>query len=94
MKPAILLAALLPLAAGGCVVKTAVDVATLPVRAGSKVVDWTTTSKAEADRNYGRKMRRQEEREGRERRQWAEECRHHKRDDCDRYDGFRASPAR
>ena len=58
--------ALLPLLAGGCIAKTAWDVATLPVKAGAQVVDWTTTSQDEADRNYGRKMREQEAREGRE----------------------------
>jgi hypothetical protein len=88
-RTALLALALLPLASG-CVVKTAVNVATLPVRAGAKVVDWTTTSKSESDRNYGRKMRKEEEREGRERKQWEKECRHHKRDDCDHYDGYRA----
>lgn len=50
----------LPLLAGGCVVKTAVNVATLPVKAGAKAVDWTTTSQDEADRNRGRKMRKHE----------------------------------
>jgi hypothetical protein len=48
----------------GCVAKTAWDVATLPVRATGQVVDWTTTSQEEADRNYGRKMRKQEAAEG------------------------------
>ena len=56
-------AAVLPLLTGGCLAKTAVDVVTLPVKAGSKAVDWTTTSQSEADRNYGRKMRKQEERD-------------------------------
>lgn len=50
--------------AGGCVAKTAWDVATLPVKATGQVVDWTTTSQEEADRNYGRKMRKQEAAEG------------------------------
>lgn len=50
----------LPLLTGGCVVKTAVNVATLPVKAGAKAVDWTTTSQDEADRNRGRKMRKHE----------------------------------
>lgn len=52
----------------GCIVHTAYDVATVPVRAGSKVVDWTTTSRSEADRNYGRKMRKQQAREAKEQR--------------------------
>lgn len=57
-----------------CVAKTALDVVTLPVRAGAQTVDWTTTSQEEADRNYGRKMRKQEAREAQER-QKAEEQR-------------------
>jgi hypothetical protein len=47
----------------GCVAKTAYNVVTLPVRAGGKVVDWTTTSQEEADRNRGREMRKQEKRD-------------------------------
>lgn len=68
-------AAVLPLLSGGCVAKTAWDVATLPVKAGSKAVDWTTTSQSESDRNYGRKMRKQEEREGKERKKRDKACR-------------------
>ena len=41
----------------GCVAKAAWDVATLPVKAGGKAVDWSTTSQEEADRNRGREMR-------------------------------------
>ncbi|WP_084583278.1 hypothetical protein [Sphingomonas azotifigens] len=51
---------MLPLLAGGCVVKTAANVVTLPVKAGAKAVDWTTTSQDEADRNRGREMRKRE----------------------------------
>jgi hypothetical protein len=58
-----------------CVAKTALDVVTLPVRAGAQTVDWTTTSREEADRNYGRKMRKQEAREARERQKASEEQR-------------------
>jgi hypothetical protein len=47
----------------GCVAKAAWDVATLPVKAGSKAVDWTTTSRSEADRNYGKKARKQAEKD-------------------------------
>ncbi|MBN9990816.1 hypothetical protein JND45_15890, partial [Listeria monocytogenes] len=82
-KSVIAVVALLPLLAGGCLAKTAVNVATLPVRATSKVVDWTTTSQSEADRNYGRKMRKQEAREGRELKRQYKECRAQNRDDCD-----------
>jgi hypothetical protein len=71
-----LAAAVLPALLSGCVVHDAYDVATAPVwvgrtaynvgtapiRAGSKVVDWTTTSRAEADRNAGRRMRKDRKR--------------------------------
>lgn len=64
MKIRILMAApLLLLVLPGCV-RTVASVVTAPVRAGSQVVDWTTTSQDEADRNYGRKMRKQEARDG------------------------------
>ena len=92
LSPRLILSlALVPLLAGGCVAKTAWDVATAPVRVGSQVVDWTTTSQDEADRNYGRKMRKQEAKEGRERKQAAEQCRKHPDDqDACRYSGYRA----
>ena len=50
----------------GCIARTAVDIVTLPVRAGSQAADWATTSQDESDRNYGREMRKREEREGKE----------------------------
>jgi hypothetical protein len=53
------LIALVAPALTACVVHTAYDVATVPVRATSKVVDWSTTSRSEADRNRGRKLRKQ-----------------------------------
>ena len=74
----------------GCVAKTVWDVATLPVKAGSKAVDMATTSQSEADRNYGKKMREKEAREGRERREYEKACQKD-RAKCDRYDGYRAS---
>jgi hypothetical protein len=52
-----LLPLLLLVSLGGCVVRTAAHVATMPVRAGAKVVDWSTTSQDEADRNRGRRER-------------------------------------
>jgi hypothetical protein len=84
----IALMAVLPMLAGGCV-NTVASVVTAPVRVASKAVDWTTTSQSEADRNYGKKMRKQEEREGRERKKAAEAC---KRDpnQCGPYEGYRA----
>ena len=84
-KSVIAVVALLPLLVGGCLAKTVVNVATLPVRATSKAVDWTTTSQSEADRNYGRKMRKQEAREGRELKRQYKECRAQNRDDCAQY---------
>ncbi|MFT3967628.1 MAG: hypothetical protein QM690_17275 [Sphingobium sp.] len=36
-------------------------VATLPVKATGKVVDWSTMSQDEADRNRGREMRKRDE---------------------------------
>ena len=85
----ILLAAVPLLSTGGCVAKTAWNVATLPVRAGSQVVDWSTTSQEEADRNYGRKMRKQEAEEGRQRREYEKRCRKEPAA-CTGYDGYRA----
>lgn len=65
MKPP-MRARLLPIAPlaclllSACLARTAVDVATLPVRAASQTADWLTTSRDEADRNRGRRMRKQE----------------------------------
>ena len=54
-----------PLLLGGCLAKTALDVATAPVRIASKGVDLATTSQSEADQARGREIRRREERLGR-----------------------------
>jgi hypothetical protein len=68
----------LPLLLGGCIVgtvaKTAVDVATIPVKVASAGVDAATTSQAEADEKRGREMRKEDERRGREARAMAERC--------------------
>lgn len=56
--------AALPLLLGGCLAKTAFDVATAPVRAAGKAVDMATTSQSEADEARGREIRRREERLG------------------------------
>ena len=58
-----------PLLLGGCLVRTAADIVTLPVKAASAGVDALTTSQAEADQRRGREMRQAEEREGRAARQ-------------------------
>ena len=68
----------LPAFLGGCVVgtvaKTAVDVATLPVKVVSAGVDAATTSQAEADQKRGREMRKEDEQRGRDARAMAERC--------------------
>ena len=85
---------LLPLLAGSCV-STATSIVKAPFQVAGKAVDWSTTSQSEADRNYGRKMRKAEAREGKERRAWAKRCDGHpERDDCDAYHGFVAADAR
>ncbi|MEG3123702.1 hypothetical protein [Sphingomonas sp. GB1N7] len=89
MRKAVLVLALLPIVSGGCV-RTVASIVTAPVKVVSKGVDWTTTSQSEADRNYGKKMRKAEEREGKERRAWEKTCRKNP-DNCGPYDGFRAS---
>ena len=59
---------MLALTLSGCIVntvaKTAVGVATLPFKVAGAAVDAATTSQAEADRNAGRKLRKEEERPG------------------------------
>ena len=65
--------ALLPLALGGCLARTAVDVATAPVKAVGWTADKLTTSQAEADRNRGRELRKQEERDRKEAKRRAKE---------------------
>jgi hypothetical protein len=84
MRKLAIAAMALPLLGGGCVAKTVVDVATFPVKAGAKAVDWTTTSQDEADRNAGRKARKQEEREAKERHKQEKLCRKHP-ERCERY---------
>jgi len=79
-------APLMLLALPGCIAKTALDVVTLPVRAGAQAADWATTSQEESDRNYGRKMREQEARAGKERKkadkQRRQQCRDAGYNDC------------
>ena len=72
------LALFLPLALSACIVgtvaETAVDVATLPVKAVAKGVDLATTSQSEADEKRGRAMREAEEAYGKRLRQWEKAC--------------------
>jgi len=70
--------ALVPLLSA-CVVadvaETAVDVATLPVKAASAGVDAVTTSQSEADEKRGRELRKQDEERGRLAREMEQRCR-------------------
>lgn len=69
-----MLAAAVPLS--GCLVRTAVDIATLPVRAASAGIDAVTTSQSERDERRGRELRREEERQGREARERERQAQH------------------
>jgi hypothetical protein len=62
----ILFAAALAMALPGCIAKTALDIATLPVKAASAGVDAVTTSQSEADEKRGRQIRLREECIGKE----------------------------
>ena len=70
--------ALAPLLSGcvvGSIAETAVDVATLPVKAVSAGVDAATTSQSEADEKRGRELRKQDEERGRQQRAMEKRCR-------------------
>lgn len=75
MRPALLLVLVAPLALGGCLAKTAFDVATAPVRIASKGVDLATTSQSEADEARGREIRRREEQLGKLQREYDKQLR-------------------
>ena len=74
---------MLALALTGCVAKTVVDVATLPVRVASKTVDVLTTSQSEADEKRGRAIRLREECLGKEDRRARREKREPRPARCD-----------
>jgi len=57
---------LLPLALGGCLVRTAADVVTMPVKAVGWTADKMTTSQSEADEKRGRELRKEDERRAKE----------------------------
>jgi isocitrate lyase len=75
----LVLAASLPILLSGCVVgtvaRTAVDVATIPVKVVSAGVDAATTSQSEADEKRGRDLRKAEEARGKQARELEERCR-------------------
>ncbi len=77
---------LIPLAAlvlPGCIAKTALDVATLPVKVASAGVDAVVTTQAEADQKRGARIRRQEECIGREERKARKQGREPDYDKCE-----------
>ena len=57
-----LLLLVLPLALGGCLARTAVDVVTAPVKVVGWSADKLTTSQSEADEKRGRELRKEDER--------------------------------
>ena len=59
----------------GCIAQTAASIITLPVKVVSKTADVLTTSQSEADEKRGRAIRKQEEREAKERRRAEREAR-------------------
>ena len=59
----------------GTVARTAVDVATIPVKVASAGVAAATTSQSEADEKRGREIRKAEEERGRQLRLLEERCR-------------------
>jgi hypothetical protein len=77
MKQGIIM--LLPALLSGCIVgtvaKTAVDVATIPVKVVSAGVDAATTGQSERDEKRGRELRKQEEEAGKQARLAEQRCR-------------------
>ncbi|MCW3835296.1 hypothetical protein ACFQ1E_00425 [Sphingomonas canadensis] len=59
----------------GCGAPSVLGVATMPFKAGAQAADWATTSQDESDRNYGRKMRKQEARDAKARKEREAACR-------------------
>ena len=64
---------LLPLLLGGCLVRTAADIVTMPVKAVGWTADKMTTSQSEADEKRGRELRKADERRAKEERRRAKE---------------------
>ncbi|WP_066558034.1 hypothetical protein [Croceicoccus bisphenolivorans] len=87
--PAACLAIAASLTLGGCIAKTALDVATAPVRMTGKAVDLATTSQSEADEKRGREIRKREERLGKLDRRYRDEI-----DRCDNGDAASCAAAR
>jgi hypothetical protein len=69
MRIGMLLIAVPAFALSGCVASNVMSVVTAPVKAGSKMADWATTSQDEADRAQGRQDRKYAEQERKEAKQ-------------------------
>ena len=85
--PSLVLMAIASFTLSGCLAKTALDVATAPVKIASKAVDLATTRQSEADQKRGREIRKREERLGalqREREKSEKACLSGDRRGCDR----------
>jgi hypothetical protein len=77
MRNLFLAAAILPLLSGcivGTVAKTAVDVATVPVKVASAGVNAVLPNRKKEDEKRGKELRKQDEQRGREARAMAERC--------------------
>ncbi len=74
MRRAMMMCAAVPLLATGGCVRTAWNVATLPVKAVGKTADMMTTSAKERDEKYTRRMRKEDERRQKECRKHPESC--------------------
>ena len=70
---------LVPLALGGCVtvVKTALDVVTLPVKIASAGIDAVATSQSKADERRGRELRKADEKRAHDEREAAKKAAEH-----------------
>ena len=84
-----LFAAAALIALPGCVAKTLVDVATLPVKVASRGVDLATTSQSEADEKRGREIRKREAELAKLEKRYDEQ-----RADCERGDAGACDDAR
>lgn len=77
---------LVPLAAlllPGCIAKTALDVASIPIKVASAGVDAAITTQAESDQKRGARIRRQEECVGKEDRKARKQKREPDYDKCE-----------
>ncbi|WP_277978608.1 hypothetical protein [Sphingomonas phyllosphaerae] len=87
MRGFVMMMAAVPLLATGGCVRTAWNVATLPVKAVGKGADVMTTSPKERDEKYVRQQRKQAESDEKERREREKACRKHP-DQCEAEPGY------